>query len=148
MSASDTRPSSHASPPAVSPAEADPRSSGEIVRDLLRETQHLFKQELELAKLELQEAVTARVQALVLVLVGAVFALFALGFLGVTVAVALQEVMAAWLAWLIVFGGYLLVALVALLVARARATSTPMAPERTKRSMEETKTWATQQLRR
>jgi uncharacterized membrane protein YqjE len=140
--------SAHASPPAVSPGVGDPRSTPEILKDVVAEVQTLFRAEVELAKHELTNAVTARVQALVFVIVGAIFGLFALGFAGVTIAVALENVLPAWAAWLIVFGGYLLVAVVALLVAKKRATSTPMAPEQTKRSIEETKTWATTQLRR
>lgn len=141
-------PSTDAVPPAVSPAVGDPRSTGQILKGLVTELQTLFRQEVELAKHELRDAVVVRVQAAVAAIVGAIFGLFALGFLGVTIGTALREVLPAWAAWAIVFAGYLLVAVVALLVARSRATSTPMKPEATQRSMEETKTWAKQQLRR
>lgn len=142
------RVAAHASPPAVAPAVGDPRSTTDILKHLVGEIQNLFRSELELAKHEVAAGITARVEALVFAVVGAIFGLFALGFAGVTAAVALTNVLPAWAAWLIVFGVYLLIAIVALLVAKNRATSTPMTPERTKRSIEETKTWATTQLRR
>lgn len=138
----------HASPPAVSAAAADPRSTPDIIKDVVAEVQTLFRAEIELAKHEVTAGITARIQALVLAIVGAIFGLFALGFLGVTAAVALTNVLPAWAAWLIVFGAYLLIAGIALFAAMKKATSTPMAPEQTKRSIEETKTWATTQLRR
>lgn len=137
-----------AAPPAVAPGVGDPRSTSDILKDVVSEVQTLFRAEVELAKHELTASIAARVQALALVIVGAIFGLFALGFLGMTAAVALENVLPAWAAWLIVFGAYLSVAVVALLVAKKKATSTPMAPEQTKRSIEETKTWATTQLRR
>ncbi len=143
-----SRPSTHASPPAVSPAAGDPRSTAQILSDVVGEVQTLVRKEIELAKHEVVAGLSARVQGLALVIVAGVFSLFALGFLGVTVGVALQNVMSRWLSWALVFALYLLVAIVALLVARSRFKSTPMAPEETKRSIEETKTWATQQLRR
>ncbi|MBW3657174.1 MAG: phage holin family protein [Actinobacteria bacterium] len=144
----EPNPPGHASPPAVAPAVGDPRSTSEIIKDVVGEVQTLFRAEIELAKHEITAGITARVQALVFAVVGAVFGLFALGFLGVTVAVALANVLPAWAAWLIVFGVYLLIAGIALFAAMKKATSTPMAPEQTKRSIEETKTWATTQLRR
>lgn len=138
----------HSSPPAVAPGVADPRPTQQILKDIVAEVQTLFRAEIELAKQEVTAGITARVQALVFAIVGAIFGLFALGFLGVTAAVALENVLPAWAAWLIVFGAYLLIAGGALLMAKKKATSTPMAPEKTKRSIEETKTWATTQLRR
>lgn len=144
----EPRPPGHASPPAVAPGVGDPRSTADILKDVVGELQTLVRAELELAKHELTAGITARVQALVFAIVGAIFGLFALGFLGMTAAIALENVLPAWAAWLIVFGVYLLIAVVALLVAKKRATATPMAPEKTKRSIEETKTWATTQLRR
>lgn len=141
-------PATPAAPPAVSPAAGDPRSTAQLLSDVANEARTLVRKELELAKQEIAAGVRARVQALVLALAGAVFGLFALAYLGITVGVALRPVLPDWLAWAIVFAGHLLIAVVALLLARRRATSTSMSPEATKRSIEETKQWAKQQRRR
>lgn len=151
---SETRPpgarqaTSSASPPAVAPAAADPRSTGEIVKDLVGDVQTLVRQEIELAKHEITDGIKGMVQAAVFAIVGAVMMLYALGFLGATIAHALENVLPAWAAWGIVFLGFLLIAIVAFLIARSRAQNSDVSPEKTKASIEETKTWATTQLRR
>lgn len=135
-------------PPAADPAVADPRSTVQVLGDILTETQTLIRKELELARLELMDAVSARAQAVAAVVAGGLFALFAMGFMGVTIAKALDIVLPEWLAWLLTTLLYLLVAGAAFLIARNRATAVPMAPEETKRSIEENVEWARQQLRR
>lgn len=136
------------SPPAVAPAAADPRSTSEIVKDLVGDVQTLVRQEIELAKHEVTDGIKGMVQAAAFGIIGAVMSLYALGFLGATVAHALEGVVAPWLAWGIVFLGFLLIAITAFLIARSRATKSSVAPEKTRASIEETKTWATTQLRR
>lgn len=148
QSTSSTPPDPGAAPKAVSPAAGDPRSTGQILKDVLEETQNLFRKELELAKIELTDAITARLVAAGAAAVAALFALFALGFAGVTVAKALEEVLAPWAAWLIVTAGFFLVTVIGLLVARNRVNAVPMQPEQTKASIEENVQWAKQQLKR
>ncbi len=135
-------------PPAVGPESVDPRSTVDIVRSLAENSQLLVKKELELAKLELTEIVVARAIALASVVVGAVFGLFILAFAGVTGAKALELVLPAWAAWLIVTGLYTLVAVVALVVAKKKATNPPNAPERTKAELERTVEWLKGQVQR
>ncbi len=141
-------PARTASPPAVAPSAADPRSTGEILKDLAGDVQTLVRQEIELAKHEITDGIKGMVQAAALGIAGAVMSLYALGFLGATVAHALEGVLPAWAAWGIVFLGFLLIAVALFLTARSRAQKSNVAPEKTKASIEETKTWATQQLRR
>lgn len=129
-------------------ADRDPRSTVQVVQDATQNAQLLLRKELELAKLELQEALAKQAMAAGLAVAGAVFGLFVLGFVGVTVAVALQEALQPWAAWLIVTAGYLLVGIVALLIAKRVAASANLTPERTKNSIEENVAWAKQQLRR
>ena len=56
--------------------------------------------------------------------------------------------MAAWAAFLIVAGVFLLLALGAVLFAKLRMKRPPMAPEETKRTVKEDVEWAKAQLRR
>jgi apolipoprotein N-acyltransferase len=108
--------------------------------------QVLAKREIELAKLELQEVVRDKAIAIGLAVVGAVFGLFVLAFIGVTAAAALALVLAEWLAWLIVTVAYTLVVAIALFVA-VRLLKRPVFP-RTKSTVEQTRDWAKDQVQR
>lgn len=134
--------------PSVDAHAGDARSTVQVLGDILTELQTLVKKEIELAKQELLEAVSTRAQAAAAAVGGAIFGLFTLAFLGVTIAAALANAVPAWLAWLIVTLLYGLIAGAAFLIARSRARAVPMQPEQTKRSVEENVTWAKQQLRR
>ncbi len=124
----------------------DERSTSEVLTSLVANGQALAKKEIELAKLELQEVVRDKAIALGLAVVGAIFGLFVLAFIGVTAAAALTLVLAEWLAWLIVTVVYTLVVAIALLIA-VKLLKRPPFP-RTKASVEETRDWAKGQVQR
>ena len=109
-------------------------------------TQLLVKKEIELAKLEVQEIVTARLVAVAFAAVAGVLGLYLLGFLGVTGAKALELVVAEWLAWLIVSGVIALFVVILLLLAKRKLSTPPNKPERTIASVEETVAWAKEQV--
>lgn len=139
----------HRAPNAASNAAPDPpddRSTREVVRSVVANAQELVRKEVELAKLELREIVTARLVALALAVAAAMMTLFILAFAGVTVAKALEQVVAPWLAWLIVTGVYALVALLLLLVAYRLATRPPTRPERARTTFDDTVAWARTRL--
>lgn len=129
-------------------ARQDPRSTGEVVRSVTTGSQALLRKELELAKLEIAAIVKARAAGIALVSIAGVLGLYILGFAGVTVAVALSGVVAAWLAWLLVTLGYTLVAVVLVLVAIRKFKQPPGTPERTKQAYEETRDWAQKRAER
>lgn len=139
-------------PPTGTPSQrpdhpaGDERPTSEVLTSLVANGQALARKEIELAKLELQEVVRDKAIALGLALVGAIFGLFVLAFIGVTVAAALSLVVAEWLAWLIVTVAYTLVVAIALLVA-VKLLKRPPFP-RTKASVEETRDWAKGQVQR
>ena len=122
------------------------RSTSEVLTSLVANGQALAKKEIELAKLELQEVVRDKAIALGLAVVGAIFGLFVLAFIGVTAAAALTLVVAAWLAWLIVTVIYTLVVAIALLVA-VKLLKRPPFPQ-TRTAVEETRDWAKGQVQR
>jgi len=125
----------------------DDREVSEVVASLLVNGQGLVKTELELAKLEVKRIATEKAIAIGLAAAGALLGLYILAFAGVTAAEALMLAVAPWLAWPIVTGIYLLVAVVLLLVA-VRLFKRPVAPEQTKAELERTKTWASEQVQR
>lgn len=122
---------------------ADPRATSEVVASLIANVQALVTKEIELAKLEATQMAKEKGTAAALAAVAGILGLFILAFVGVTAAKALELVVAEWLAWLIVTAVYLVVTLIALFVAY-RLVQRP-AMERTKRTAEGTKEWATAQ---
>jgi hypothetical protein len=72
------------------PTGADARETPEVLRSLVDNTQLLVKKEIELAKLEIKEIVTARLLAVAFLAVAGVLGLYLLGFALVTVAKALE----------------------------------------------------------
>lgn len=135
-------------PPAVGPESVDPRATAEVLRSLADNSQSLVRKELELARLEVTEILVARAIALGAALVGAIVSLFILGFAGVTGAKALELVLPAWAAWLIITGVYALITVTALLVAMRKATRPPNVPERTRAELGQTVAWLKGQVQR
>jgi hypothetical protein len=137
---------STADPAASDPVDAagDDRQTSEVLTSLFANGQALVTKEVELAKLELGEVVRDKAIAVGLVVFAAILGLFVLGFVGITVAVALSYVVPVWAAWLIVTGLYLLFAVVLVLVA-VRLLKRPVFA-RTKASIDELRTWAKGQV--
>lgn len=139
-------------PPGSSlPTEASDQGTREpieIMRSLLDETQLLFRKHLELAKLELIQAVEARIRGVAAFAVAGVIALFGFGFLASALAFGLEPAMPPWLARLVVAGLFLLVALGAVLYGVRRLQQPPMTPEATIRTLKEDREWARTQLQR
>ncbi len=131
------------------PADAPPgddRETSEVLTSLFANGQALVTKEFELAKLELTEVVRDKAIAVGLMVGAALFGLFLLGFIGVTVAVALSIVLPPWAAWLIVTVAYLLIAVVLVLVAVQLFKRPAFA--RTKASIDELRAWAKGQVGR
>ena len=126
----------------------DGRSTPELIKAIAGDTATLVRKEVELARQEVLEALVARAKAAGAFGAAGVLALFMVVFLGIAGGLALSLVMAAWAAFLIVAGVFLLLALGAVLFAKLRLKTPPMAPEETKRTVKEDVEWAKTQLRR
>ena len=106
------------------PVSTPNASLGKILGNLTTNSQTLVRKEVELVTTRTKERITEQVASkakpIGLLVGAAIFALFALGFLGVMLIFALQDWvgLSAWLAALIVMLLYLLVALVLALVGR------------------------------
>ena len=144
------------SPDPVTPAtplgtpdgDSDPRQTSDILRSILTETQTLIRKEAELARIELVDAMSARLQGFAAAATGGLLALFALGFLALALAHALDNVMAAWASRLVVGVLFLIITGAAFAFARKRMQSPPLSPEQTKRTVKEDVEWARAQLRK
>jgi hypothetical protein len=128
-----------APPPAPpGPPGTDRRDAPELVRSLVDNTQLLVKKEIELAKLEIKEIVTARLMAVGFLAIAGILGLYLLAFVFVTIAKALELVVASWLAWLIVTGIVLVLVVVLLLIAKRKLTTPSNSPDTTKADVQET----------
>ncbi|HSL12569.1 MAG TPA: YhjD/YihY/BrkB family envelope integrity protein [Actinomycetota bacterium] len=107
------------------------RSLGDIIRSVVDGATALMRKEIELAKIELAEAVAARGKGIGMMAAAGVFGLFALGFAAAAGSAALERVVPDWAAHLIVAAVFVLLALVLFLVGRAAMRATPVAPEKT-----------------
>jgi uncharacterized membrane protein YqjE len=124
------------------------RSLGELLRQLSEETTRLVHQELELAKAELQQkGKEAGAGAGMFGGAGAI-GLAALGALTACFILALDAIMPAWLAALIVAVVYAVVAFVLVKQGQARIKrATPPVPEQTIETVKEDVEWAKTQMR-
>jgi putative superfamily III holin-X len=131
--------------PAVDPRDL---STVQLVGRVAGDVGTLIRKEVELARQEITEGITARVKGAAAFAGSAVMGLFLLGFLAAAGAAALSLVMPSWAALLIVAGVFMLLALVAALFGRARMRSPSIAPERARENIKEDVEWAKAQLRR
>jgi hypothetical protein len=124
------------------------RSLGELLKQLSQETTQLVHQELELAKAELsQKGKQAGAGAGMFGGAGAI-GLAALGALTACFILALNAIMPAWLAALIVAVVYGIVAFVLVKQGQAKIKqATPPVPEQTIETVKEDVEWAKTQMR-
>jgi uncharacterized membrane protein YqjE len=124
------------------------RSLGELLKQLSEQTTRLVHQELELAKAELtQKGKQAGMGAGMFGGAGAI-GLAALGALTACFILALNAVMPAWLAALIVAVVYGIIAFVLVKQGQARIKqATPPVPEQTIETVKEDVEWAKTQMR-
>ena len=137
-------------PPGPDPTQADLRERplAELLRQLSEETTRLVRQEIELAKAELTQK--GRQAGIGAGLFGAAAAIgfLALAALTTCVILALDAVLPAWLAALVVAVVYAAVAAVLVLRGRAKVRqAVPPVPEQTVETVKEDVQWAKTQMR-
>ena len=123
------------------------RPIGAVVSSVADGLRSLLRQEVELAKIEMKEAAAAKAKGVALMVAAGLMGLFALVFMAVAGAAALDLVLPTWAAYLIVGGVFVLLSLVLVLAARP-ALRAPATPELTQRTLKEDAEWAKKQLAR
>ena len=124
------------------------RSMGELLRQLSQETTQLVHQELELAKAELQQKVKQAGAGAGMFGGAGALGLAALGALTACFILALNAVMPAWLAALIVAVVYGIIAYVLVKQGQAKLkAASPPVPEQTIETVKEDVEWAKTQMR-
>ena len=134
------------SPPGPTLNEPASKHLPQLIRSIGSDVSLLVKQQADLAKQEMKQKAGEKAFGGGLLLAAGILALFVLGFLGFAGAAALDLVLPAWAAFLIVAVVYALGATIAGLVGR-QAVATPAAPEQTMQTVKEDVEWAKRRLR-
>jgi uncharacterized membrane protein len=108
----------------------------------------LFRQQVELAKLEATEAAAVRAKGVGMMAGAGVVGLYAVGFLAAAGAAGLAVVLPVWAAILIVAALLVLIAGILVAVGRGAIRTAPAPVERTRESLKEDARWARQQIAR
>jgi hypothetical protein len=134
-------------PPGPDPGDLRERSLPELLKQLSEETSRLVHQELELAKAELTQKAKQAGMGAGLFGAAGVVGLLALAALTACFILALNAVMPAWLAALLVAVVYGAVAAVLALRGKAKVKqATPPLPEQTIETVKEDVEWAKNQM--
>jgi hypothetical protein len=124
------------------------RPLGTVVASAVDGFRALARAHVDLAKLEVSEAVSVRARGVGMFGAAAVMAMYALGFVAAAGAAALALVLPVWAAILIVAVVLLLVAGAVVLIARRALRTAPAPVERTREALKEDARWARRQLAR
>ena len=143
QNASNGTPGAAASGP---PPPRPKRPLGAVITSAIDGTRTLVKKQVELAKIEVTEAVSVRAKGAGMLAGAGVMALYALGFVAAAGSVALALVLPAWAANLIVAAVFVAIAGVLALVGRKAIKNAPTTPEQTQETLKEDARWARQQL--
>ena len=122
------------------------RSMAEVLQDIVGNIQEIVRSEFRLARVEIHEETAKALRSAVPLGIGALLALYALGFILLAVVHALSAVVDPWLASLIVGVTVLVISMVLVSVGRKRLKQLK-APEKTIETMKENVQWAKHQIR-
>jgi uncharacterized membrane protein YqjE len=116
-------------------------SFGELFGELARETADLVRDEVTLAKREIQEKVRTVQSAMLVLVTGVVLALVAIMALSAAVIIALAERVGPWQSALIVGLVLGMIAGAFILLGALRFRRTKLRPEQTLQTLEENREW-------
>ena len=120
---------------------APDKSAGQLMKEVTEDMSTLIRKEVELAKLELGQSISAKVKGGVIVAIAAVLGLFALIFMLFAIRDGFATFLWTWLADLATAGVLLLIGALAVLVAK-KLLKTPVKADMTKKTIKEDVEWA------
>lgn len=129
-------------------AREEARTLGYEAGAVVGELRELGRLELELARAEAQDSISAARQAAIFGAVAGAMGLVMVAFLALAGTLALDLVLEGWAAALIVSGVLLLLALIAGLAARSRMQQVHLMPTQTIDSVKEDVRWARERMMR
>jgi len=126
---------------------ANERAISEVLQDIIRNIQDIVRSEVRLAKTEVREEAFKAKSAGLLLGAGALTAIFATGFLLLTIVYALATVMPPWAAALAVAAITGLIAAGLLSAGRSNLKQIHASPQRTVETLKENVEWMRQQTK-
>ena len=130
-----------AAPGETGSVRAGTKSAGQLMKEITEDLSALFRKEIELAKLEIGGALSARAKGAVIGAVAGFFGLLALMFILLALRDGLDTFLWTWVADLVTALILLIVGAIAIAVARKKL-QTPIDAELTKRTVKEDIQWA------
>jgi uncharacterized membrane protein len=124
------------------------RPFGVVVASAVDGFRTLARRHAELARLEMTEAASIRLQGVGMMAAAAVVAIYAVGFGAAAGAAGLAVVLPTWAAILIVAALLIVAAGVLVVVGRRALRTAPAAGERTRETLKEDARWAKRQIER
>lgn len=112
------------------------KSAGQLVKEVTEDMSTLVRKEIELAKQELGDSISAKAKGAVIFAIVGVLGLFALIFMLFAIRDGFDNFLWTWLADLATAGVLLLIGLIGALVAK-RKLATPISTELTKKNIKE-----------
>jgi uncharacterized membrane protein YqjE len=122
------------------------RSVPEVLHDIVSNIQEIGRSEFRLAKSEIKEQVSKAAKPAATLAMGIVLAMYALGFMLLTIVYVLATVISAWLAALLVTAVVAVVALVLVTAGKDRLKRVKP-PEKTIETLKENVEWAKNQIK-
>ncbi|MFY9531222.1 MAG: phage holin family protein [Candidatus Acidiferrales bacterium] len=123
------------------------RSVPEVLQDIVANLQEIIRSEFRLATTEIKEEGARTFKKVATFGAGIVFAIYALGFLLLTIVYALSTVVAPWLAALLVTVLVGLPGIVFINLGRERLKQVNLMPDKTIASVKENVQWAKKQIK-
>jgi uncharacterized membrane protein YqjE len=128
-------------------ATAPQRTVSDVLQDIVGNIQELMRSEFRLAQAEIKEKAQRASRPVAIMGVGALFGIYALGFLLLGAVYALSLVVAAWLAAVIVAAALAVIAGILVSVSRTAMQKTNPVPERTVETVKEDVQWTKSQIK-
>ena len=122
------------------------RSVPEVLHDIVSNIQEIGRSEFRLAKSEIKEQVSKAAKPAATLAMGIVLAMYAFGFMLLTIVYVLATVVSAWLAALLVTAVVAVVALVLVTAGKDRLKRVKP-PEKTIETLKENVEWAKTQIK-
>jgi hypothetical protein len=123
------------------------RSITEVLQDIAQNVQQIIRSEVLLAKTEVKQEAIQTARAGRPLIGGGIAGMYAIGFLLLCCVFALEMVVAAWAAALIVGGGVAIIGGILIKVGLNRLRRVSPTPERTVATVKENVEWAKTKLR-
>lgn len=117
------------------------KSAGALVKEITEDLSTLIRKEVELAKIEVGDAISAKVKGAVIIGIAATLGFFALIFLLLAIRDGFDNFLWTWIADIVTGGLLLLVGILGALAARKKL-ATPISPDLTKQTLKDDVEWA------